>query len=146
MSVYRSCCWPRCRRLYCPVYRCKIHIRRSCWYDLYRHCQESFICTSFPGAGALASIAGIPFLRETYAPIIQIRKLKKCKSDSEKAAAKLDILLESNKNKWQDLRDNLVRPIVLLTQSFVCFILSLYMALCVPTYLLDVVTNAFILI
>ncbi|KAF8725112.1 hypothetical protein AX14_008314 [Amanita brunnescens Koide BX004] len=95
-----------------------------------------YIFVVLAGAGALASIAGIPFLRETYAPIIQIRKLKKCKSDSEKAAAKLDILLESNKNKWQDLRDNLVRPIVLLTQSFVCFILSLYMAFLYGIYYL----------
>ena len=93
----------------------------------------------------MGSLVGIPFLRETYAPIIQIRKLQKCKGDPEKAA-KLDMLLESKKNNLQDLRDNLVRPLVLLTRSFICFILSLYMALCVSTYLLNVATDVFILI
>lgn len=93
----------------------------------------------------MGSLVGIPFLRETYAPIIQIRKLSKCKGDPEKAA-KLEMLLESKKNKLHDLGDNLVRPIVLLTRSFICFILSLYMALCVSTFLLDVATDAFVLI
>ena len=75
---------------------------------------------------------GIPFLRETYAPvIIQIGKLRKDVSDPEKTA-RLQRLLVHDKDKLQLLRENFVRPITLLTCNFICFILSLYMALYVP--------------
>ncbi|KAK2461288.1 hypothetical protein APHAL10511_006815 [Amanita phalloides] len=83
----------------------------------------------------LASILGIPLLRETYAPVIQIRKLKKGASDPEKAA-KLRELLGPDKSKLEVLRENLVRPVVLLTRSFICFILSLYMAFLYGIYYL----------
>ncbi|KAF8623728.1 hypothetical protein AX15_006230 [Amanita polypyramis BW_CC] len=85
----------------------------------------------------LASILGIPILRETYAPVLQIRNLRKYPSDPEKAA-RLRILLEFDKTGFQILRENLVRPTTLLTCNFICFILSLYMALYVPVQISSV--------
>jgi len=83
----------------------------------------------------LASLIGIPLLRETYAPVIQIRRLRAQSSDPEKAA-KLQSLLVANKSKWQILWENLTRPVVLLTRSLICFLLSLYMAFVYGIYYL----------
>ena len=76
-------------------------------------------------AGAI-SLFGIPLLRETYAPAIRARKLKQANDPEKMAKARI---LEANTDKWLTLRQNLVRPIVLLTRSLICFLLSLYMAL-----------------
>ncbi|KAM6503475.1 multidrug resistance protein 4 [Amanita muscaria] len=84
---------------------------------------------------ALASLIGIPLLRETYAPVIQVRKLKGQANDPEKAA-KLQKLLETNKSKWQLLWENFSRPVILLTRSLICFLLSLYMAFVYGIYYL----------
>ncbi|KAF8629027.1 hypothetical protein AX15_003601 [Amanita polypyramis BW_CC] len=83
----------------------------------------------------VTSVFGVILLRETYAPVIQIRKLKKEASDPEKAA-KLERLQENNKNIIKVLAGNLLRPIVLLTRSFICFILSLYLAFLYGIYYL----------
>lgn len=79
-------------------------------------------------AGAAAAI-GIPFLRETYAPVILLRLAKGM--DPEEARRRHPHLMEAHdpKKNWQILKVNLVRPFVLLTRSFICFVLSLYMAL-----------------
>ena len=70
-----------------------------------------------------ASILAIPLLRETYAPVIR-RRLYAHGTDLEKG---------NTTAQGQDglgyLWINLKRPIILLTRSFICFILSLYMAL-----------------
>ena len=71
-----------------------------------------------------AAMLGIPLLRETYAPIIRLRRDKKT-TDPEKVAA----ASAPQMDKWAYLWMNLTRPIILVTQSFICFILSLYMAL-----------------
>ncbi|KAM6492968.1 multidrug resistance protein 4 [Amanita muscaria] len=83
----------------------------------------------------LASLIGIPLLRETYAPVIEIRKLKEQANDPEKAA-KLRKLLKTNESKWQILWENLTRPVILLTRSLICFVLSLYMAFIYGIYYL----------
>jgi multidrug resistance protein len=84
-------------------------------------------------AGAI-SLFGILSLRETYAPTIQARKLKMQANDPEKVA-RLQVL-EANTEKWLIVRQSLVRPIVLLTRSLICFILSLYMAFLYGIYYL----------
>jgi hypothetical protein len=76
-------------------------------------------------ASAVAGIIGIPLLRETYAPVIRARMAVK-NGDSEKAQMVAPHLA---KGKGQILWENLVRPVMLLTRSFICFVLSLYMAL-----------------
>jgi len=78
----------------------------------------------------VASVFGIPLLRETYAPIIKLR-LDKVILDPEKAAAAAEhsALTPHHTSSWAYLWINLKRPVILVTRSFICFILSLYMAL-----------------
>ncbi|KAI3619652.1 mfs multidrug [Moniliophthora roreri] len=75
----------------------------------------------------LASLVGIPFLRETYAPVIRRRKAMKI--DDPEKRLRLSVTPHGDMTKTQYLWINLSRPIVLLTRSFICFILSLYMSL-----------------
>ncbi|KAF9023683.1 MFS general substrate transporter [Hymenopellis radicata] len=77
------------------------------------------------GCCGVAACIAIPFLEETYAPVLRERDAKRA-GDVEKAqhfhhpAAGM--------SKWAYMWVNLSRPIILLTRSFICFILSLYMA------------------
>jgi MFS family permease len=73
----------------------------------------------------VAALIGIPCLKETYAPVIRLR-LGKLSSDSEKVA---QTLLYKNESIWRKLWLNLSRPVILLSHSFICFILSLYLAM-----------------
>lgn len=75
----------------------------------------------------VAAIIGIPLLRETYAPVIRLR-LDNMTLDPEKTTAGHSAL-PHEMGKWTYLWLNLKRPVVLLTRSFILFILSLYMAL-----------------
>ena len=77
---------------------------------------------------AIAGLVGVPFLRETYAPVIRLRIAKKA-ADPEKAAQAHPHLAHNHGAKLRLIWVNLERPFILLTRSFVCFILSLYMAL-----------------
>ncbi|KAH7924032.1 MFS general substrate transporter [Leucogyrophana mollusca] len=87
------------------------------------------------GLCGAASILAIPFLRETYAPVIRLRRDKSAR-DPEAAAAAHPNLVLHHTGKWQYLWINLSRPVILLTQSFICFVLSLYMALMYGIYYL----------
>ncbi|THU97778.1 MFS general substrate transporter [Dendrothele bispora CBS 962.96] len=88
---------------------------------------------------AVASLFGIPFLHETYAPVLQKRRAKKNGSDPEKAAPMPDPVQMS---KARYLWLNLARPVQLLTRSFICFILSLFMAFIYGIYYLMFATFA----
>ncbi|KAK7466360.1 hypothetical protein VKT23_005087 [Stygiomarasmius scandens] len=88
---------------------------------------------------ALASLFGIPLLQETYAPVIKMRRDKKRKSDPEQATGALNPVQMS---KMRYLWLNLSRPIHLLFGSFICFILSLYMAFIYGIYYLMFATFA----
>jgi hypothetical protein len=66
----------------------------------------------------VAALIGIPCLKETYAPVIR--------SDSKET---YQILPKRKESIWHILWLNLSRPIILLSHSFICFILSLYLAL-----------------
>ncbi|KAG7093576.1 hypothetical protein E1B28_007245 [Marasmius oreades] len=88
----------------------------------------------------IASLIGIPLLRETYAPVLQRRKAKRMDPEN-----RLQLNIETpagNMSKAQYLWLNLSRPIVLLTRSFICFILSLYMSFIYGTYYLMFATFA----
>jgi hypothetical protein len=76
---------------------------------------------------SVASILGLSFLRETYAPVIQLRRIKRI-PDSEKAARDHQEVFE-RQTGFLMIWLNLSRPFILLFKSYVCFILSLYMAL-----------------
>ncbi|KAG1860060.1 multidrug resistance protein 4 [Suillus subluteus] len=83
----------------------------------------------------VAAVIGIPFLRESYAPVIRLRRQKMTR-DLEKAAGIHPDLTAPHMNKWVYLWINLKRPVILLTRSFICFILSLYVALIYGIYYL----------
>jgi multidrug resistance protein len=83
----------------------------------------------------VAALIGIPFLRESYAPIIRLRRQKTTR-DLEKADGGHPDLTAPHMNKWVYLWINLKRPVILLTRSFICFILSLYVALIYGIYYL----------
>ncbi|KAF7302176.1 SAP domain-containing protein [Mycena indigotica] len=87
------------------------------------------------GLGGIASAFGIPFLRETYAPVIRLRRAKNA-PDPEKAAAAHPVLLTEHTSKLHYLWINLSRPAILLCRSVVCFLLSLYMAFMYGIYYL----------
>ena len=76
----------------------------------------------------LASIVGIPLLRETYAPVIRLC-IAKHSGDPEKAAKAHPHLIQNHGSGLHLIWVNISRPFILLTRSLVCFVLSLYMAL-----------------
>ncbi|KAJ6486473.1 major facilitator superfamily domain-containing protein [Mycena vitilis] len=86
--------------------------------------------------GGLASALGIPLLRETYAPLIRLRKAKKAGGDPEKVAASHPVLVKEHSSNLHYLWINLSRPAVLLFGSIICFLLSLYMAFMYGIYYL----------
>ncbi len=65
-------------------------------------------------------------LKETYAPVIRERIAKRS-GDLEKAAHFHNPIGQMGKLEY--LWINISRPVILLFRSFICFILSLYMAL-----------------
>ncbi|KIO12834.1 hypothetical protein M404DRAFT_12954 [Pisolithus tinctorius Marx 270] len=78
------------------------------------------------GLCGLAAVLAIPLLRETYAPFIRLRKSKH-PTDPEKKAAAHTSAPQVPANKWNYLWVNISRPMLILTRSFICFVLSLYM-------------------
>jgi len=87
------------------------------------------------GLAGIASVVGFPLLRETYAPILRLRRAKKS-ADPEKAALQHPLLLSEHTSKLHYLWINLSRPAILLFGSPVCFMLSLYMAFMYGIYYL----------
>jgi MFS family permease len=87
------------------------------------------------GLGGIASALGIPFLKETYAPLLRLRLAKKA-ADPEKATLQHPVLVAQHSSKLHYLWINLSRPAVLLFGSPVCFMLSLYMAFMYGCYYL----------
>ncbi|KAG1753909.1 major facilitator superfamily domain-containing protein [Suillus paluster] len=81
----------------------------------------------------VAAMLGIPLLRESYAPVIKLR-LDKMARDPEKTPVGHPVA--HHKDKWAHLWTDLKRPVILLTRSFICFMLSLYMALMYGIYYL----------
>ncbi|KAG2008230.1 multidrug transporter [Coprinopsis cinerea AmutBmut pab1-1] len=75
----------------------------------------------------VASVYGIPLLKETYAPVIRFRRAKR-RGQLDKAAEFFPHLQASHGNKMKLLWENLARPVQMLYKSFICFILSAYMA------------------
>ncbi|KAH9939879.1 major facilitator superfamily domain-containing protein [Amylocystis lapponica] len=83
----------------------------------------------------IAAAVGIPFLRETYAPVIRLHLAKKA-ADPEKVAEMHPHLVQEHAGAAHRVWVDLSRPFILLTRSFVCFLLSLYMALMYGIYYL----------
>ena len=78
----------------------------------------------------IGSAFGIPYLEETYAPVIQQRRARaEVEADPEKRTFEHDVLLQQEHDPKHVLWVNLTRPFALLFGSFICFILSVYMGL-----------------
>lgn len=90
-----------------------------------------YVVVAITGAAAMI---GIPLLRETYAPVIRLR-LDNMTLDPEKTTVGHPVL-PHEMGKWAYLWLNLKRPVILLTRSFILFMLSLYMALIYGIYYL----------
>ncbi|KAG2008276.1 multidrug transporter [Coprinopsis cinerea AmutBmut pab1-1] len=91
---------------------------------------------------AVAAVVGIPLLRETYAPVIRMRKARNSpdpQAATEKLLRQIGTLEGS---KARIIWINLSRPMALLFGNFICFILSLYMALNYGIYYLMFATFA----
>lgn len=88
---------------------------------------------------ALSGVIGLislPFMDETYAPVLRMR-YDIATGDPEKArTARRHLGPDLQLGRWKFIWVNLSRPIVLLTCSFICFVLSLYMALIYGIYYL----------
>ncbi|KAF9482341.1 multidrug resistance protein 4 [Pholiota conissans] len=83
----------------------------------------------------VASLVGLPLLRETYGPVIRLQR-QRMSADPEAAARAHPALIQAHGNKWHVLYVNLTRPIVMLCRSFICFILSAFMAFMYGIYYL----------
>ncbi|KAF8068731.1 multidrug resistance protein 4 [Lyophyllum atratum] len=88
---------------------------------------------------AVASIFGIPFLRETYAPVLRHRKAI-ASGDPEKIRQTKAALVQGTEGELAFLWMNLTRPATIFFTSFTCFILSLYLAFMAGIYYLMFVT------
>ncbi|KAF8234590.1 MFS general substrate transporter [Tricholoma matsutake] len=86
-----------------------------------------FVFVTLAGIGAVSSLIGLPLLRETYAPVIR-RRLARRLNDPEKLG-KASPSFDTQETKLQYMWTNLTRPLIMLVRSFICFILSIYMAL-----------------
>lgn len=90
----------------------------------------------------VASLFGIPLLKETYAPVIRLQRDASKGIDPEIAVKLHPHLSATHGNKWNFFVDNLSRPIIMLFSSLVCFMLSLYMAFMYGIYYLMFATFA----
>ncbi|KAI9056554.1 multidrug resistance protein 4 [Trametes sanguinea] len=94
-----------------------------------------YIFVVVAGLCFIAAVLGIPFLRETYHPVIRLRRAKKA-ADPEKAAKAHPHLIAEHGSKIHRLWVDMTRPFILLTRSIICFLLSAYMALMYGIYYL----------
>lgn len=79
-------------------------------------------------AAGIGGVCGMLALEETYAPVIRIRRARREIKEGMKLPHH-DILLDEHKDFKHVMWVNMSRPFALLFQSFICFILSLYMGL-----------------
>lgn len=79
------------------------------------------------GLTGVSLLLGIPLLRETYAPVIRLKRAR-AQNDLEMAAKVHPDAASTERSALRLIWINLSRPIVVLF-TLVCFVLSLYMAL-----------------
>ncbi|KAJ7666151.1 multidrug resistance protein 4 [Mycena polygramma] len=99
-----------------------------------------YIFIAVAGACTIAGICGISLLRETYAPVIRLRIAAQL-GDAEKSGQYQAGLVPAG-DGLHFLWINLTRPIIILSRSFICFALSLYMAFTYGIYYLLFTTFA----
>ncbi|EJD34585.1 MFS general substrate transporter, partial [Auricularia subglabra TFB-10046 SS5] len=87
-----------------------------------------YIFVVITGLAVISLAIGLPFLRETYAPVIIERKAKKRARDEE-ARGEVPEKVPEEPKLSHVLWLNLSRPLILLTRSYICFLLAFYMGL-----------------
>jgi len=84
----------------------------------------------------LLAILSIPFMVESYAPVVRM-KCDIASGDPEKVGnARRHLGPDIQLGQWKFVWINLLRPVMLLTHSLICFVLSLYMAFVYGIYYL----------
>jgi MFS family permease len=73
----------------------------------------------------VSALIGLPLLEETYDPVIRL-KLYGPTVDLEKQG--LNLVAGKTERKFEYLWEAMSRPIMLLSRSLICFMLSLYLA------------------
>ncbi|KZT04894.1 MFS general substrate transporter [Laetiporus sulphureus 93-53] len=84
----------------------------------------------------VASLIGIPFLRESYGPVVLRRRLSSTKDSTAELPGAAAAVPTSARERARMLWTNFSRPAVLLTRSSICFMLSMYLAFIYGTYYL----------
>ncbi|KAH6917753.1 multidrug resistance protein 4 [Coprinopsis sp. MPI-PUGE-AT-0042] len=84
---------------------------------------------------------GVLFLRETYGPVIRYRRAER-RGELEMFGKVYPHLVASHGNAMQVLWNNLARPVQILCTSFICFILSFYVAVMYGVFFLMFATFA----
>jgi len=87
-----------------------------------------FIVTA-AGCG-VSAVIGIPLLRETYGPVVYRRHYRKL-LDTEKASPGIAAQTD---HKFEFIWRAMIRPVVLLFRSLICFMLSFYIAFISGTF------------
>ncbi|KAG1817662.1 major facilitator superfamily domain-containing protein [Suillus subaureus] len=98
------------------------HLARSRGRPRHGMINEPVVFYIVVGICAVTQILGIPLMRESYAPVIRLRRDKNS-LDPERVAM---VHPAFTINKWAYLWINLKRPVMIMTRSFICFILSLH--------------------
>ncbi|OBZ76772.1 hypothetical protein A0H81_03977, partial [Grifola frondosa] len=99
-----------------------------------------YIFIVIAGLSLISALLGIPILRETYHPVIRLRRAKHS-ADPEKASQMHPHLIQEHGSELHRVWIDMTRPFILLTRSIICFLLSLYMALMYGGCIRDVVVH-----
>ncbi|KAL1708221.1 major facilitator superfamily domain-containing protein [Schizophyllum commune] len=86
-------------------------------------------------------VLGVPFLRETFAPVVRVRRAK-ATGEIERWTEAHPLFAHAYMDKGRVLWASLSRPTVLLTRSAICGLLCLYMAFMYGIYFLMFATFA----
>ncbi|KAI1796256.1 MFS general substrate transporter [Ganoderma leucocontextum] len=84
-----------------------------------------YIFVVIAGLCLIAAVLGIPFLQETYHPVIRLRRAK-TSADPETASRLHPHLVQEHSGGLHRLWVDMTRPFMLLTRSIICFLLSIY--------------------
>ncbi|KAF5343601.1 hypothetical protein D9757_013686 [Collybiopsis confluens] len=98
--------------------------------DLLQTIGFKWIFVTIAALAGIFGAVGIPFLRETYGPVVQQRQGRRQSSNTYTTSP------NSTQSISSMIWENFSRPLILLTRSFLCFILSLYMSLIYGIYYL----------
>ena len=107
----------------------------STWPTFYSH-YDAHPTQVIAAISGFLAVLSIPFMDETYAPVLHMKHDLASGEPKKIRNARRHLGTDVQLGQWKFLWTNLSRPIILLTRSFICFVLSLYMALIYGIYYL----------